>query len=72
MSIKKKVYLDAGTLEQFQKVRDEYRNTPEGDELEYVFLTNGDQIKEESAEIWRCSELDRQVASMYNNRYFDM
>ena len=70
---KPRVYLDAGTLEQFNKKVDEFRNQDGGDDLEYVFLTNADQIVPVNGkyEVWQCRELDEQMYEMFGAGYDD-
>jgi hypothetical protein len=59
--VKKRVYLDAGTVEQFNRVVNEYKNQAGGD-LDYVFLLDASQITpEQVVNVWRCRELDRQL-----------
>ena len=72
MAKKQKVYLDAGSLQQFQRVVDEYRAQEGGDDLEYIYLTSADQITERNPQVWLCSEMHRNMSSMYEARYYEM
>lgn len=69
---KRRVYLEAGSQEQYHKVRDEYLADPDmyTDNIEFVYLMGVGQITEEHAEIWVCSELHR--ATKNYNVIYDM
>lgn len=67
----KKVYLDCGTLEQFDVVVEEYRKEEGGEDINFIFLSDSVQIQEPNFEVWRCRKLDRQLQS-YNVEYMVM